>query len=227
MGANQIFLTIDGLEEKIQTLYHLVNVEKVKNGEDLKAARAQGDLSENADYDAARDEQARIDSEIKENEAILKSYKLINISQEDLDKYIKKLTKEDNAAANQLKLAEEELAKAKNEKAINNANENVQKALEEKKALAFRLRYFVEAKIEVGSAAVSNLGKLVTIYFEDTGETEEYKIVGSLESNPLKGLISNESPVGEAVLNAKVGDRLQIKSEADDYTFFIQVKSIK
>ena len=227
MAATPIYLTIEGLEEKIQTLYHLVNVEKVKNGEDLKAARAQGDLSENADYDAARDEQARIDSEIKENEAILKSYKLINIAQEELDKYIKKLTKEENAATNQLKQVEEELAKAKNEKAFNIANENVQKATEEKKFLSFRLRYLVEAKIESSTVATSNLGKLVTIYFEDTGETEEYKIVGSLESNPLKGLISNESPVGEAILNAHEGDRLQIKSEADDYNFFIQVKKIK
>ena len=75
-------LTIQGLEETIQALYHLVNVDKVKNGEDLRAARAQGDLSENADYDAARDEQARIESDIKVHEAILKNYKLINIDKE-------------------------------------------------------------------------------------------------------------------------------------------------
>ena len=221
------YLTIDGLNETIQKLYHLVNVEKVKNGEDLKAARAQGDLSENADYDAARDEQARIESDIKETEAILKSFRLINITTDELEKYVKKVSKEESAAALELKEKEEELARAKSEKAKLLATDALQKAEEDKKFLSYRLRYLQEAKIDTSNNNSSNLGKLVTIYFEDTGETEEYKIVGSLESNPLKGLISNESPVGEAVLNANVGDRLQIKSEADDYTFYVQVKKIK
>ncbi len=220
-------LTIQGLEENIQKLYHLVNVEKVKNGEDLRAARAQGDLSENADYDAARDEQARIESEIKEHESILKNYKLINIDKEALDKYIKKVVKDEAQANSALKTAEENLARAKTEKTKISALEEKQKAEEAKKFLTYRLRYLTEAQIDKNATSQSNLGKLVTVYFEDTGDTEEYKIVGSLESNPLKGLISNESPVGEAVLNASVGDRLLIKSEADDYTFYIQVKKIK
>lgn len=220
-------LTIQGLEETIQKLYHLVNVEKVKNGEDLRAARAQGDLSENADYDAARDEQARIESDIKVHEAILKNYKLINIDKESLDKYIKKVVKDEAQASATLKTAEENLARAKTEKSKNLALEEKQKAEEAKRFLTYRLRYLTEAKIDTSASSQSNLGKLVTVYFEDTGDTEEYKIVGSLESNPLKGLISNESPVGEAVLNASVGDRFLIKSEADDYTFYIQVKNIK
>lgn len=220
-------LTIQGLEETIQALYHLVNVDKVKNGEDLRAARAQGDLSENADYDAARDEQARIESDIKVHEAILKNYKLINIDKESLDKYIKKVVKDEAQASATLKAAEENLARAKTEKSKNLALEEKQKAEEAKRFLTYRLRYLTEAKIDTSASSQSNLGKLVTVYFEDTGDTEEYKIVGSLESNPLKGLISNESPVGEAVLNASVGDRFLIKSEADDYTFYIQVKNIK
>ena len=220
-------LTIQGLEETIQALYHLVNVDKVKNGEDLRAARAQGDLSENADYDAARDEQARIESDIKVHEAILKNYKLINIDKESLDKYIKKVVKDEAQASATLKTAEENLARAKTEKSKNLALEEKQKAEEAKRFLTYRLRYLTEAKIDTSASSQSNLGKLVTVYFEDTGDTEEYKIVGSLESNPLKGLISNESPVGEAVLNASVGDRFLIKSEADDYTFYIQVKNIK
>ena len=220
-------LTIQGLEETIQALYHLVNVDKVKNGEDLRAARAQGDLSENADYDAARDEQARIESDIKVHEAILKNYKLINIDKESLDKYIKKVVKDEAQASATLKAAEENLARAKTEKSKNAALEEKQKAEEAKRFLTYRLRYLTEAKIDTSASSQSNLGKLVTVYFEDTGDTEEYKIVGSLESNPLKGLISNESPVGEAVLNASVGDRFLIKSEADDYTFYIQVKNIK
>ncbi len=134
-------LTIQGLEETIQALYHLVNVEKVKNGEDLRAARAQGDLSENADYDAARDEQARIESDIKVHEAILKNYKLINIDKEALDKYIKKVVKDEAQASATLKAAEENLARAKTEKSKNLALEEKQKAEEAKRFLTYRLRY--------------------------------------------------------------------------------------
>ena len=77
------FLTIDGLNKTIQKLYHLVNVEKVKNGEDLKAARAQGDLSENADYDAARDEQARLNARLNEIKEILKNAVIIKLDNSD------------------------------------------------------------------------------------------------------------------------------------------------
>lgn len=146
-------LTEQGLEKLKKELDHLINVATPKNIEDLKEARAQGDLSENAEYDAARDEQARIKARVEEIESIIKNHELIN---GDLS---------------------------------------------------------------------TNLGKKITVYFEDTEEEEEYTLVGSLESNPLEGKISNESPLGSSILKAKVGQRILIKTESDEFT--IVIKKIK
>jgi transcription elongation factor GreA len=73
----QYQLTLQGLEELKAELEHLKDVDRKENLEALKEARAQGDLSENADYDAARDRQAEIEGRIKEIEGILKNYELI------------------------------------------------------------------------------------------------------------------------------------------------------
>ena len=71
-------LTVAGLEEHKKELERLKSEDRVRNIEALKEARAQGDLSENADYDAARDEQTRIENRIKELENIIKNHVLIN-----------------------------------------------------------------------------------------------------------------------------------------------------
>ena len=73
-------LTIQGKEDLEKELEHLKSVERPANIEALKEARAQGDLSENADYDAAREEQRRIEGRIFEIETILKNAKIIEIS---------------------------------------------------------------------------------------------------------------------------------------------------
>jgi len=73
----QYQLTQQGLDELKAELEHLKDVDRKENLEALKEARAQGDLSENADYDAARDRQAEIEGRIKEIEGILKNYELI------------------------------------------------------------------------------------------------------------------------------------------------------
>ena len=72
----QYQLTQQGLDELKAELEHLKDVDRKENLEALKEARAQGDLSENADYDAARDRQAEIEGRIKEIEGILKTYEL-------------------------------------------------------------------------------------------------------------------------------------------------------
>ena len=146
-------LTIEGLEKLKYELNKLETVDRQKNIEDLKEARAQGDLSENAEYDAARAEQARIEARVTEIKAIIKNHILIDGDQS------------------------------------------------------------------------SNLGKKLTVYFEDTEEEEEYTLVGSLESNPLEGKISNESPLGASILKAKVGQRILIKTESDEFN--IVIKNIK
>lgn len=70
-------LTQSGLEKKQLRLEELINIERPKNIKEIKEARAQGDLSENADYDAARNRQSEIEAEIRDIEEILKNYKLI------------------------------------------------------------------------------------------------------------------------------------------------------
>ena len=77
-------LTQEGVDNLKTELAYLKDVKREENLEALKEARAQGDLSENADYDAARNEQARIEARIAEIENIIKNVKIIKANQEDI-----------------------------------------------------------------------------------------------------------------------------------------------
>lgn len=145
-------LTQAGLDEYKKELDKLKNIDRVHNIELLKEARAQGDLSENADYDAARDEQARIENRIKEIESIINNHVLINGKSKD------------------------------------------------------------------------NIGKTIEIEFESNKMVQAFTLVGSLEADPDQKKISNESPLGLAILKSKVGDRVLVKTEVSE--FYIIVKSI-
>ncbi len=83
MENNVYELTVAGKEELEKELENLKSVERPRNIEALKEARAQGDLSENADYDAAREEQRRIEGRIAEIEAILKNVKIIEATKDN------------------------------------------------------------------------------------------------------------------------------------------------
>lgn len=153
------YLTQEGYDKLVQELDYVKNVEQKKNIEDLQDARSQGDLSENADYDAARDQQAKIAARIKELELIIKNAVIIS------------------------------------------------------------------------AEAGNNLGKTVKIRFldnveDDEEEIESYQIVGSLQADPLNGLISNESPLGKAVLDKKVGDKVYVKTESLK-EFWVEILDIK
>ncbi len=76
-------LTEEGLLKLKDELHTLKTVKRVENLEDIKEARAQGDLSENADYDAARNEQAKIEARIKEIETIIKNVVIIKSANSD------------------------------------------------------------------------------------------------------------------------------------------------
>ena len=153
-------LTQEGLKNLQDELTHLTQVASVENIRALQDARAQGDLSENADYDAARDEQAKIASRIAQIEAILKNYKIID-------------------------------------------------------------------------EEANNLGKWVKIEFiglddEDDDDDEKvqiYKIVGTLEADPLKQLISDESPLGHAIVNKKEGETVYVKPE-NGGEFYVKILKI-
>jgi transcription elongation factor GreA len=85
MAVKQLFqLTQEGVKNLETELAYLKDVKREENKEALKEARAQGDLSENADYDAARNEQARIEARIAEIENILKNVKIIKTTAEDI-----------------------------------------------------------------------------------------------------------------------------------------------
>ncbi|MFH0767884.1 MAG: transcription elongation factor GreA [Bacillota bacterium] len=85
MAVKQSFqLTQEGVENLKTELIFLKDVKRGENLEALKEARAQGDLSENADYDAARNEQARIEARIAEIENIIKNVKIIKTTSEDI-----------------------------------------------------------------------------------------------------------------------------------------------
>ncbi len=147
---NTFIMTAEGFLEAENELNELKNVRRPEVIKALKEARALGDLSENADYDAARNEQAIIEAKIQELE-----YKL------------------------------------EHAEIIDNKNKN-----------------------EV------SLGSVVTISYDD-GEEEEYKIVGSMEADPFENKISNESPLGIALLKHKTGDAVEVASPNGGYTIKI------
>ena len=140
----KIYLTIEGKKELEDKLEYLKTVKREEVTKAIGAAREYGDLSENSEYDAAKEAQGVLESEILEIETKLRD--CIIIDKENID-----------------------------------------------------------------TSKVS-LGCYVKVFDKDFNEEVEYKIVGSTESNPLKGFISNESPVGLALLNASVGDVVSVQT---------------
>lgn len=139
MANNNItYVTEEGLANLQKEYDNLVHVEREKVKAELAEARSQGDLSENADYDAARERQSEVESRIVELE---------NMLQPGHYEIIRKGDKKD-----------------------------------------------------------VNLGSTVRLEFMDTREVETYTIVGSTEADPLKGKISNDSPLAAAIMGAKTGD---------------------
>jgi transcription elongation factor GreA len=78
MAQEKVLVTQEGLQELMKEQQHLIHVVRKEVIEDLQAARAQGDLSENADYDAARDRQARVEARIRELENMLNNIEIID-----------------------------------------------------------------------------------------------------------------------------------------------------
>ena len=145
MAEKKNIMTYEGLK-KIEEELQYLKVEKRQDiAQKLKEARAQGDLSENAEYDAAKDEQRDIEARIDELEKILKNAEVVDEDEIDLDKI--------------------------------------------------------------------NIGCQVKILDVEYNEELEYKIVGSTEANSLKGKISNESPVGMALIGKKVGDVVDVETQ--------------
>ena len=151
MEGKKNILTYEGLKKYEEELENLKVVRRQEVAEKIKEARAQGDLSENAEYDAAKDEQRDIEARIEQLEKILKNAEVVDEEEVDLDRI--------------------------------------------------------------------NVGCKVLVKDIEEDEDCEYKIVGSTEADSLKGKISNESPVGKALIGAKVGDTVKVETASGVFKY--------
>ena len=144
MEAKKKLLTYAGLKALEDELENLKVVKRREIAQKIKEAREQGDLSENAEYDAAKDEQRDIEARIEELEAILKNSEVVVEDEVDFDK----------------------------------------------------------------------IGCTVKVFDITFDEEMEFKLVGSTEANSLEGKISNESPVGQALMGKQIGDVVTVETQA-------------
>ncbi|HSM56747.1 MAG TPA: transcription elongation factor GreA [Candidatus Sulfomarinibacteraceae bacterium] len=152
---NVVYMTKEGLQKIKEELEHLITVKRPELSERLQEAIAQGDLSENADYDYAKQEQAFLEGRIQELEDAIRRAKVI----------------EDNGPTNAVRV-----------------------------------------------------GSTVTIAENGYDEVEKYRIVGAQEADPTNGYISNESPIGQALLGARVGEVVTVETPAGGLE--LEVKAI-
>lgn len=144
--AKKNILTYAGLKKYEDELQNLKVVKRKEVAQKIKEAREQGDLSENAEYDAAKDEQRDIEARIEELEKLLKNAEVV-----------------------------------------------------------------VEDEVDLDTISVGCQVKLYDVEFD---EEIEFKIVGSTEANSLQNKISNESPVGQALIGKQAGDKVEVETQA-------------
>jgi len=144
MPEKKTVLTFEGLKKLEEELHELKVVRRKDVAGKIKEARGQGDLSENAEYDAAKEEQAEIEARIAQIEKMLRSAEVID--EDDLDD------------------------------------------------------------------GTIGLGSKVKVLDMEFNEEIEYTIVGSTEADPLNGRISNESPLGAALLSRKAGESVIVNA---------------
>ena len=154
--AKKVVVTDEGLKKLQEELNELKTVRRKEITEKIKVARGFGDLSENSEYDEAKNEQALVENRIAELEEQIKDATVIN---------------------------DDEI-----------------------------------------STEIVNIGTKVKVYDKEYNEECEYVIVGSTESDPINGLISDESPIGKALLGAKVGQTVAV--EAPESVIELEILSI-
>ena len=150
--ADKFFMTKEGLEAAKKKLDYLTRVKRAEIVDRIQEARSHGDLSENAEYDAARNEQAANEGEIAELEYKIRNAQIIEES-------------EDNSRV--------------------------------------------------------HIGSVVTVYDSDLEEELVYTIMGTTEADAMKGIVSNESPVGAALLHHKKGETVSVKAPDGEYSLKI------
>ncbi len=153
MSAKQVVLTEDGLKRLEEELEELKTIKRKEVAEKIKVALSFGDLSENSEYDEAKNEQAMVEARIVQVEAILKNVKVLEAD-------------------------------------------------------------------DLGTDVV-NLGSKVKIRDVEFDETMEYHLVGSTEADPMNGKISDESPVGKALLGHHTGETVEAETPSGMVQFEI------
>lgn len=143
MAGKEVILTYEGLKKLEEELEQLRGPKRMEIKERIKVALSFGDISENSEYDEAKNEQAQLEERIAKLEMVLRNAKLID---------------------------DEEI-----------------------------------------STDVVSIGSRVVVNDLEYDEEMEYTIVGSAEANPFEGKISNESPVGSALLGKKKGDIVEVQ----------------
>ena len=151
MGTNAVYVTPEGLKKLEDELEHLRTVKRQEVAQRLHEAMEDGELIENAEYEAAKNEQAFVEGRILELEHMLAQAQLIETGK---------------------------------------------------------------------STGVVGIGSTVVIQ-ENGKPAETYTIVGAAEANPRDGLISNESPMGQALLDHKAGDDVDVRAPAGNLRFRI------
>ncbi|MBQ4316830.1 MAG: transcription elongation factor GreA [Clostridia bacterium] len=142
--AKQIIVSHEGLKKLEQELEHLKTVKRKEVAQAIQKARAYGDLSENSEYDEAKNEQAEIEGKIAHLEATLENAIVLDDSELGTDKV--------------------------------------------------------------------NVGNKVSVHNIDNGEETEYKIVSTTEADPLMFLISDDSPLGKALIGQRKGDSINVET---------------
>ena len=159
MNNDQILMTQEGYDKIFQEHEHLVSVKRGEVAERIKEAISYGDISENAEYDSAKNEQAELEDRIVKLENMMRKGKIIN---------------EDQLTGDHV-----------------------------------------------------NLGLSVTVKDTKTKEKFTYTIVGGTEADPFAGKISNESPVGKALLGKSVGDKVDVHAEMGNFEYeIIEIKKV-
>ena len=144
-----IKVTDDGLKKLQEELEYLKTEGRTDIAEKIKVARGYGDLSENSEYDEAKNEQAKLEARILEIEAMLKNVEII----EDIK----------------------------------------------------------------GNSKTVVIGCKVKVLDVEFGDEDEYRVVGSTEADSREGKISDESPMGKALLGKKLGDEVTVEAPAGEF----------
>lgn len=152
-------MTAEGKKQLEEELQNLKFVKRPQIVERLKIARSYGDLSENSEYDAAKDEQMRLEERID--------------------------------------------------------------------AISEQLKYAVIVDTDAVDPDEVSIGKTVTVTEVGEDEPETYEIVGSSQSDPFHGKVSNESPIGKALLGHKKGETVKINVDSANVSYDVVINDVK